>query len=160
MCDPACGTGGFLFNAYEYILTQHTSEKNLKDGNLVGDKIVEKKHWDILHNETYTGYDSETVMVRIGVLNMILHGIAQPNITVKNSLSKSFDQNKKYDIVLANPPFAGAMNTSDVNENFTLGAKKTELLFVELFYNILDSGGRAAVIVPAGVYCLDLQMHT
>ena len=151
VCDPACGTGGFLFNAYEYILTQHTSEKNLKDGNLVGDKIVEKRHWDILHNETYTGYDSETVMVRIAVLNMILHGIAQPNITVKNSLSKSFDHNKKYDIVLANPPFAGAMNTSDVNENFTLGAKKTELLFGELFYNILDSGGRAAVIVPAGV---------
>ena len=151
VCDPACGTGGFLFNAYEYILTQHTSEKNLKDGNLVGDKIVEKKHWDILHNETYTGYDSEGVMVRIGVLNMILHGIAQPNITIKNSLSKSFDQNKKYDIVLANPPFAGAMNTSDVNENFTFGAKKTELLFAELFYNILDNGGRAAVIVPAGV---------
>ena len=90
VCDPACGTGGFLFNAYEYILTQHTSEKNLKDGNLVGDKIVEKKHWDILHNETYTGYDSETVMVRIAVLNMILHGIAQPNITIKNSLSKKF----------------------------------------------------------------------
>ena len=151
VCDPACGTGGFLFNAYEYILTQHTSEKPLKEGDIVGDKIVEKKHWDILHNETYTGYDSETVMVRIAVLNMILHGIAQPNITIKNSLSKSFDQNKKYDIVLANPPFAGAMNTSDVNENFTLGAKKTELLFGELFYNILDSGGRAAVIVPAGV---------
>ena len=151
VCDPACGTGGVLFNAYEYILTQYTSEKNLKDGNLVGDKIVEKRHWDILHNETYTGYDGEPVMVRIAVLNMILHGIAQPNITIKNSLSKSFDQNKKYDIVLANPPFAGAMNTSDVNENFTLGAKKTELLFGELFYNILDSGGRAAVIVPAGV---------
>ena len=159
VCDPACGTGGFLFNAYEYILTQHTSEKNLKDGNLVGDKIVQKKHWDILHNETYTGYDSETVMVRIAVLNMILHGIAQPNITIKNSLSKSFDQNKKYDIVLANPPFAGAMNTSDVNENFTFGAKKTELLFAELFYNILDNGGRAAVIVPAGVLFSSSNAH-
>jgi len=136
VCDPACGTGGFLFNAYEYILRQYTSKENLKAEKLVGDKIIEKKHWDILHNETYTGFDSEAVMIRIAVLNMILHGISQPNITIINSLSKSFDQKKKYDIVLANPPFAGAMNTSDINDNFTLNAKKTELLFCELFYNI------------------------
>jgi len=114
-------------------------------------KLQRKKHWNILHNETYTGFDSESVMIRIAVLNMILHGISQPNITRINSLSKSFDQKKKYDIVLANPPFAGAMNTSDINDNFTLNAKKTELLFCELFYNILDVGSRAAVIVPAGV---------
>jgi len=151
VCDPACGTGGFLFNAYEYILREHTSKENLEAGKLVGDKIVEKKHWDILHDETYTGFDSEPVMIRIAVLNMILHGISQPNITRINSLSKLFDQKKKYDIVLANPPFAGAMNTSDINDNFTLNAKKTELLFCELFYNILDVGGRAAVIVPSGV---------
>ena len=151
VCDPACGTGGFLFNAYEYILREHTSKENLEAGKLVGDKIVEKKHWDILHNETYTGFDSEPVMIRIAVLNMILHGISQPNITRINSLSKLFDQKKKYDIVLANPPFAGAMNTSDINDNFTLNAKKTELLFCELFYNILDVGGRAAVIVPSGL---------
>ena len=151
VCDPACGTAGFLFNAYEYILRQYTSKENLKAGKLVGDKITEKKHWDILHNETYTGFDSERVMIRIAVLNMILHGISQPNITRTNSLSKSFDQKKKYDIVFANPPFAGAMNTSDINDNFTINAKKTELLFCELFYNILDIGGRAAVIVPSGV---------
>ena len=151
VCDPACGTGGFLFNAYQYILRQYTSKENLKAEKIVGDKITEKKHWDILHNETYTGFDSEPVMIRIAVLNMILHGISQPNITRTNSLSKSFDHKKKYDIVLANPPFAGGMNTSDINDNFTLNAKKTELLFCELFYNILDIGGRAAVIVPAGV---------
>ena len=157
VCDPACGTGGFLFSAYEYILTQYTSETNLKDGNLIGDKIVEKKHWDILHNETYTGYDSETVMIRIAVLNMILHGIAHPNITIKNSLSKNFDQGaKKYDIVLANPPFSGNMNTSDINDDFKIDTKKTELLFGELFYNLMDNGGRAAVIVPAGVLFLSL----
>ncbi len=151
VCDPACGTGGFLFNAYEYVLREHTSKENLEAGKLVGDKIVEKKHWDILHDETYTGFDSEPVMIRIAVLNMILHGISQPNIARINSLSKLFDQKKKYDIVLANPPFAGAMNTSDINDNFTLNAKKTELLFCELFYNILDVGGRAAVIVPSGL---------
>ena len=81
VCDPACGTGGFLFNAYEYILREHTSKENLEAGRLVGDKIVEKKHWDILHDETYTGFDSEPVMIRIAVLNMILHVISQPNIT-------------------------------------------------------------------------------
>jgi len=150
VCDPACGTGGFLFNAYEYILRQYTSKENLMAEKLVGDKIIEKKHWDILHNETYTGFDSEAVMIRIAVLNMILHGISQPNITRMNSLSKSFDQKKKYDIVLANPPFAGSMS-SDIHDDFTLNAKKTELLFCELFYNILDVGSRAAVIVPSGV---------
>jgi len=159
VCDPACGTGGFLFNAYEYILRQYTSKENLKAEKLVGDKIVEKKHWDVLHNETYTGFDSESVMIRIAVLNMILHGISQPNITRINSLSKSFDQKKKYDIVFANPPFAGAMNTSDINDNFTLNAKKTELLFCELFYNILDVGGRAAIIVPAGVMFGSSKAH-
>ncbi len=151
VCDPACGTGGFLFNAYQYILRQYTSKENLKAGKLIGDKITEKKHWNILHNETYSGFDSEPVMIRIAVLNMILHGISEPNIHRTNSLSKSFDQKKKYDVILANPPFAGAMNTSDVHDNFTLGAKKTELLFCELFYNILDVGGRAGVIVPTGV---------
>jgi type I restriction enzyme M protein len=151
VCDPACGTGGFLFNAYQYILRHYTSKENLKAGNLIGDKITEKKHWGILHNETYTGFDSETVMIRIAVLNMMLHGISQPNIHRANSLSKSFDQKKKYDIILANPPFSGAMNSSDVHDDLTRGAKKTELLFCELFYNILDVGGRAAVIVPAGV---------
>jgi len=159
VCDPACGTGGFLFNAYEYILREHTSKENLEAGRLVGDKIVEKKHWDILHDETYTGFDSEPVMIRIAVLNMILHGISQPNITRINSLSKLFDQKKKYDIVLTNPPFAGAMNTSDVNDNFTLDAKKTELLFCELFYNILDPGGRAAIIVPSGILFSSSNAH-
>jgi len=158
VCDPACGTGGFLFNAYEYILRQYTSKENLKAEKIVGDKIVEKKHWDILHNETYTGFDSESVMIRIAVLNMILHGISQPNITRMNSLSKSFDQKKKYDIVLANPPFSGSMS-SDINDNFTLNAKKTDLLFCELFYNILDVGGRAAVIVPAGVLFSSSKAH-
>lgn len=154
VCDPACGTAGFLFNAYQHILKQNTSERNLADGNLIGDKITNKDHWKILHNETYTGFDGEDDMVRIGVLNMILHGISQPNIQqpVGGSLSKNFDQGaKKYDIVLANPPFSGAMNTSDVNDDFKIDTKKTELLFGELFYNLMDNGGRAAVIVPAGV---------
>ena len=151
VCDPACGTGGFLFNAYQNILRQYTSKENLKEGKLLGDKITEKKHWDILHNQTYSGFDSEPVMIRIAVLNMILHGISEPNIHRKNSLSKSFDQKKKYDIILANPPFAGAMNSSDVHDDLVLGAKKTEILFCELFYNILDVGSRAAVIVPAGI---------
>lgn len=162
VCDPACGTAGFLFNAYQYVLKQNTSERNLKDGKIVGDKITDSKHWKILHEESYTGFDGEAVMVRIAVLNMILHGISQPNILkpVGGSLSKNFDQKKKkYDIILANPPFSGAMNASDVNDDFKIDTKKTELLFGELFYNLMDNGGRAAVVVPAGVLFGSSKAH-
>ena len=151
VCDPACGTGGFLFNAYEHMLRQNTSKENLDNDNLVGDKITNTKHWDILHNETFTGFDSESVMVRIAALNMILHGIKQPDIQqTQSSLSKNFDQKKKYNVILANPPFAGSMNESDIHDDLGVG-KKTELLFLNLFYNISEIGGRVAVIVPMGV---------
>ena len=162
VCDPACGTAGFLFNAYEHIKRQNTSEELLKEGKIVGDKIVDTRHWEILNNETYYGFDGEDDMVRIAVLNMILHGIDEPNIVkpIGGSLSKNFDQkNKKYDIILANPPFSGSMNTSDVNENFKINTKKTELLFGELFYNLLDNGGRAAVIIPTGVLFSSSNAH-
>jgi type I restriction enzyme M protein len=157
VCDPACGTGGFLINAYEYIIRKNTSEDIVKydpDGtphNLIGDKIVKKEHWDLLRKKTFYGFDFDTTMVRIGLMNMILHGIAQPNIRYADTLSKSFDQKAKYDIVFANPPFAGSIDKGDINDNFRISTTKTELLFAELFYNILNVGGRAAVIVPNGV---------
>lgn len=151
VCDPACGTGGFIFNAYEHIVKENTSKENLKNHQLVGDKITNPKHWKVLHNETYTGFDTDETMVRTASLNMLLHGIAKPNIQLTtSSISKSFDQGKKYDIILANPPFSGGMNKSTVHEDF-IDSTKTELLFLNLFYNILEVGGRAAVIVPMGV---------
>lgn len=157
ICDPACGTGGFLFAAYQHILKKYTSPDIVKideDGtphNLIGDKIVKKEHWNILWNETFYGYDFEITMIRIALMNMILHGILNPNIKQIDTLSRRFNQKPRYDVILANPPFAGYVDRSDINDNFKIGTTKTELLFLELFYNLLTIGGRAAVIVPNGV---------
>lgn len=82
---------------------------------------------------------------------MILHGIERPNIRYADTLSKKFEQKSQYDVVFANPPFTGSIDKSDINDAFKLNTAKTELLFLELFYNLLGVGGRAAVIVPEGV---------
>jgi type I restriction enzyme M protein len=157
ICDPACGTGGFLVGAYQYILKKYTSPDMVKideDGtphDLIGDKIVKKEHWDILWKETFYGFDFEPTMIRIALMNMILHGIMEPNIEQIDTLSKRFEQKPVYDVVFANPPFAGYVDKSDINDNFKIDTTKTELLFLELFYNLLSVGGKAAVIVPNGV---------
>lgn len=154
--DAACGTGGFLIGAYEHILETNTSKDMIKydefgaPHNIVGDKIVDKKHWDLLRRHTFYGFDFESTMVRTATMNMILHGIEHPNIIRFDTLSKAFQQKAEYDVILANPPFAGSIDKSDINDNFKLDTTKTELLFVELFYNLLSLGGRAAVIVPNG----------
>jgi len=157
ICDPACGTAGFLVNAYQHILEKNTSSDMIKydtDGtphNLIGDKIVNKKHWELLRRETLFGYDFDSIMVRIASMNMILHGIEKPNIVRFDTLSKAFDQKEAYDVILANPPFTGSIDVGDVHDALSLKTSKTELLFLELFHNMLHIGGRAAVIVPNGV---------
>ena len=157
VCDPACGTGGFLINAYQHIVKNNTSKDLVEydsDGtahNLIGDKITKKAHWDLLKNKSFYGFDFDYTMIRIGLMNMILHGISQPNISYSDSLSKRFEQTKAYDVILANPPFAGSVDKSDIHDSFSLDSTKTELLFVELFYNLLKTGGRSGVIVPLGV---------
>jgi type I restriction enzyme M protein len=157
VCDPACGTAGFLVNAYQYILKVNTSEDLIKyddEGvpyNLIGDKIVDKKHWELLRRHTLYGYDFDGTMARIASMNMILHGIEHPHITRFDTLSKAFEHKPDYDVILANPPFTGSIDVGDVHDNFKLGTTKTELLFLELFYNLLNIGGRCAAIVPNGV---------
>jgi type I restriction enzyme M protein len=157
ICDPACGTGGFLIAAYQHILRKYTTPDMVKideDGtphNLIGDKIVKKEHWNLLWKETFYGFDFEITMIRIALMNMILHGIMEPNIKQIDTLSKRFEQKSVYDVVFANPPFAGYVDKSDISDNFKLDSTKTELLFVELFHNLLNVGGKAAVIVPNGV---------
>ena len=157
ICDPACGTGGFLVGAYQYIIKKYTTPDMIKrdpDGtlhNLIGDKIVNPNIWKILNEQTFYGVDFEITMVRIAMMNMILHGILQPNIQLSDSLSKGFEQDSRFDIILANPPFSGYIDKSDINDNFSTITTKTELLFLELFYNLLSMGGKGAVIVPNGV---------
>ncbi|MEE9223967.1 MAG: class I SAM-dependent DNA methyltransferase, partial [Thermoplasmata archaeon] len=157
ICDPACGTGGFLIAAYQHILKKYTTPDMVKedpDGtphNLIGDKIVKKEHWKLLWDETFYGFDFEVTMIRIALMNMILHGITHPNIEQRDTLSRQFGQKPEYDVVLANPPFAGYVDKADINDAFRINTTKTELLFLELFYNLLTVGGKAAVIVPDGV---------
>ena len=154
--DPACGTGGFLLGAYQFILTSHSSKDQIntdEDGFTrgFGDKLTDDRLWTELRENTFSGFDFDITMVRIGLMNLMLHGITHPNIQRKDTLSKKYNEDDRYDVILANPPFKGSINKGDINENFSLKTTKTELLFVNRMINSLKIGGRAAVIVPAGV---------
>jgi len=165
ICDPACGTGGFLLGAYQHILTQHTSKDHLqKDENgfmrgTLADKLTDERLWTQLKEKTFYGYDFDSTMVRIGLMNLILHGIPYPNINRKDTLSKNYNEDNKYDVILANPPFKGSIDKGDINEGLSLDTTKTELLFVNRIFNSLRIGGRAAVIVPDGVLFGSSKAH-
>ncbi len=158
IADPACGTGGFLLGAYQYIVTQlaiKAGTKNLEpdeDGffrTSVAAALTEKAQ-AILQESLY-GYDIDATMVRLGLMNLMMHGIDEPHIDYQDTLSKSYNEEAEYDIVLANPPFTGSIDKGDINENLQLSTTKTELLFVENIYRLLKKGGTACVIVPQGV---------
>jgi len=157
VCDPACGTGGFLLGSYQHILTQYTSEeRRFTDINgftrgTYGDKLTNPNLWKQLKENTFHGYDFDGTMVRIGLMNLLLHGISQPNIDQIDTLSKRYNEDNLYDLILANPPFKGSIDKGDINEGFQIGTTKTELLFINRIFNSLKMGGRAAVIVPDGV---------
>lgn len=166
ICDPAAGTCGFLVNAYQHILETHTRTDVLKYDEegwphfLVGDKLSKEDH-KFLQTKAFTGYDSDSgmTMLRIGCMNLILHGIEKPNFRWTDSLSKAFNEERCYDVVLANPPFKGAIDTSDVNPTLPTKVKKTEILFLHLFLRLLENGGKGAVIVPDGVLFGSSKAH-
>jgi len=158
IADPACGSGGFLLGAYQYIVTQlaiKAGSRNLtpdEDG-FVRTSVAaayDARRQAILQESLY-GYDIDSTMVRLGLMNLMMHGIAEPHIDYKDTLSKSYTEEAEYDIVMANPPFTGSIDKGDINENLSLGTTKTELLFVENIYRLLKKGGTACVIVPQGV---------
>ncbi|MCP4652096.1 MAG: N-6 DNA methylase, partial [Candidatus Omnitrophica bacterium] len=165
ICDPACGTGGFLLGAYQHILTQHTTKNRVKkDDNgfqrgTFGDKLTSEKLWIQLKEKTFHGYDFDTTMVRIGLMNLLLHGISRPDLDYKDTLSKDYNEDNKYNVILANPPFKGSINKGDINENLKLPTTKTELLFVNRMINSLVIGGRTGVIVPDGVLFGSSKAH-
>jgi type I restriction enzyme M protein len=165
ICDPACGTGGFLLGAYQHILTAHTSpalrhvDENGMERGLVGDQLTDERQWTVLRERTFHGYDFDTTMVRIGLMNLLLHGIDTPNLGYMDTLSKKYDERDRYDVVLANPPFKGSIDKSDINEDLRLATTKTELLFVNRMINLLRIGGRAGVIVPEGVLFGSSKAH-
>nr|WP_275585479.1 class I SAM-dependent DNA methyltransferase [Blastococcus saxobsidens] len=142
ICDPACGTAGFLVAAGEYLRNQHT--------DLLHD-ASRSRHF---HHGMFHGYDFDSTMLRIGSMNMLLHGVEQPDIRYRDSLSEGASGDEgRYSLVLANPPFAGSLDAESVSKDLqrVVKTRKTELLFLALSLRLLQPGGRAAVIVPDGV---------
>lgn len=141
ICDPACGSSGFLVEAGEYLREKHSDLFN-------SDSL--KYHFN---NSMFYGFDTDSTMLRIGAMNMMLHGIDNPNIEYKDSVSEDNKDEEKYSIILANPPFKGTIDTERTAPNLlkVCNTKKTELLFLALFLRTLKIGGRCACIVPDGV---------
>lgn len=164
ICDPACGTGGFLVNSYEYLLKNNTSKDLIKkddkgnEYNFKADKLNEKQ-WNILKNETFHGFDIDTTMTRIALMNMMMHGVDNPNIERLDTLSSRYEQQNYFDVILANPPFKGSIDQSEISDNFRISSKKTELLFMELIFNVLNNAGKAGVVVPEGVLFGNSKAH-
>ena len=151
ICDPACGTAGFLIAAAEY-LVEHDSETIYKDA-------AARRRFN---EGTFHGYDFDSTMLRIGSMNMLLHGTENPDIRYRDSLAQADDDDaEKYSIILANPPFAGSLDYESTAKDLQRIAKtkKTELLFLALFLRLLRTGGRAAVIVPDGVLFGSTKAH-
>jgi type I restriction enzyme M protein len=142
ICDPASGTCGFLVASAEHVRREHATE-------LLDPKVL--KHFD---ERMFHGYDFDNTMLRIGSMNMQLHGIANPSIKYQDSLAQDHAGDiEAYSLILANPPFAGSLDYESTAKDLlqVVKTKKTELLFLALFLRLLKPGGRAAVIVPDGV---------
>ena len=158
VCDPAAGTCGFLVNAWQHLLESHTDPRDLsfdEEGwphGLTGSKLT-RDEYDFAQTDGFTGFDNDSgmTMLRIGSMNLMLHGLNSPRFRYADTLSKNFNEERGYDVVLANPPFKGAIDSADVNPSLPTKCKKTEILFLHLFLRLLENGGRAAVIVPDGV---------
>lgn len=156
IADPACGTGGFLLGAYQYMITQLDRDRGEKEPDEDGFIRSSKSALltpDVLAQlgKNLHGYDIDQTMVRLGLMNLMMHGIKSPQIDYKDTLSKSYTENAQYKIVLANPPFTGNIDKGDINEELALKTTKTELLFIERIYNMLEIGGTAGIVVPQGV---------
>ncbi len=150
ICDPACGTAGFLVAAAHHVREQHPS---------VLTDAAQRKHF---HASMFHGYDFDSTMLRIGSMNMLMHGIESPDIRYRDSLSEGASEDaEKYTLILANPPFAGSLDYESTSKDLqrVVKTKKTELLFLALFLKLLKPGGRAAVIVPDGVLFGSSKAH-
>ena len=150
ICDPASGTCGFLVATGEFLREQHP--------NLFNDPVA-REHF---HHGMFHGYDFDNTMLRIGSMNMALHGVDNPDIRYKDSLAQDHaGDEEKYSLILANPPFAGSLDYENTAKDLQaiVKTKKTELLFLALFLRLLKPGGRAAVIVPDGVLFGSSKAH-
>lgn len=172
ICDVAAGTSGFLIGAYQYIIKENSTEKGITDENgfikkTSGNKIKSgSKEEKKLTENTFFGYDIDTTMIRLGMMNLLMHNIKAPNIKHIDTLSQKFDNIEKgvqYSVILANPPFTGRIDSLEAtisskiyppiikDEKRLKQTIQSEILFLERIIQLLEIGGRAAVIVPEGV---------
>lgn len=141
MCDPAMGSAGFVVETAKYIK------------EVYGSDLMKKENAEHYRNGMFSGFDTDTTMLRIGAMNLMLHGVDNPNVKWQNSLSADNTEAGSYSLILANPPFAGSVDKTDIANSLTAvtNTTKTELLFLSLFVRMLQLGGRCASIVPDGV---------
>lgn len=175
ICDPSCGTAGFLVEAYEYLLREHTSEAGkhveLLDGEehitYTGDLLAQQGHRAHVDSDMFHAYDFDATMLRIASMNLVMHGVAEPDVHYQDTLSQSFEERHPkgskgaFDLILANPPFKGSLDEQDVAPDLlrVVKTKKTELLFIALILRMLKVGGRSATIVPDGVLFGSSKAH-
>jgi type I restriction enzyme M protein len=186
ICDPACGTAGFLSTTYEFMLEKYSSEdgihkepaidengqplldvngKPVENTLYTGDLLGE--HRQHIDTDMFHGFDFDATMLRIAAMNLVMHGVAEPDIHYQDTLSQRFKERfpqeaqESFDVILANPPFKGSLDEEDVSPDIlrTVKTKKTELLFTALILRMLKVGGRAAVIVPDGVLFGSSKAH-
>jgi len=154
--DPACGTGGFLLGAYQYMVTQLEKDTTAiapdEDGFIRTSKsaLLNEARKEIL-GKSLQGYDIDQTMVRLGLMNLMMHGIDSPQIDYTDTLSKSYNETNAYNVILANPPFTGNIDKDDIHSDLSLKTTKTELLFIERIYQMLVIGGTAGIVIPQGV---------
>lgn len=173
ICDPACGTAGFLIESYDYLLRKYSStagtHTEIVDGETVtlysGDLLQE--HRQHVDTDMFHAFDFDATMLRIATMNLVMHGVAEPDVHYQDTLSQKFEERyprsakNGFDLILANPPFKGSLDEQDVAPDIlrTVKTKKTELLFVALILRMLKVGGRSATIVPDGVLFGSSKAH-
>ncbi len=148
ICDPACGTAGFLVSSAEYIRENHEAQ-------------MTAEQWQHFDGDAFSGFDTDRTMLRLSAMNLMLHSITTPHIDYQDSLSKQNEISSRYDVILANPPFTGTVDAESIHDNLKAVAntKKTELLFIALFLRMLKKGGRCACIAPDGVLFGTTKAH-
>jgi len=153
--DPACGSAGFLITVYEWLKYKNSDKKNIedRDGRSIGygDKL-NKEQWEFLTTKTFHGYDVDPEMVRLALMNLILHGIEGAHVRRKDTVAGAEDEEdlRRFDVVLTNPPFAGKVDKERIKPTLPVKSNKTQVLFLGYVINSLKPGGRAGIILPEG----------
>ena len=149
ICDPAMGSAGFLCSAVQYIQENYASD------------LMKTENRKKFNTSMFTGFDTDQTMLRIGAMNMMLHGVEEPRIAWQDSLSEDNTCRDQFSLILANPPFAGSLDKESISKDLlvTTNTTKTELLFMSLFVHMLQVGGKCLSIVPQGVLSNDSTAH-